>query len=419
MREHPLARAIGRWRFELYSRHISRNTGYGVVVYAGSVILVRSRIRYVPEQIDLDLNEPDLGHPRGTEIIEKHYRQSERHRPEHNRGNPAFVCITHLGSTNPGLYIKKIRGLWWAVHYESGECPPIRLPAPMSEEHKRQREYWARAGEDAGWHVEVEKRLDTGTQPDALIYGPVATGVEVQLSSMTAAHAVGRTRKAQRAGVTDLWFTASDIATVGGKYRPLWAHRVPTVGAVRMPWDVLPPRRSATATGLRKIHPARCTVSEFGRCPYHRGRGPSHCGGWHPQPQPWPGLTVDDVAGQFPAGQIVALTFEGYQRHDDVFLIPGTEVAMYEELTGLRARLAYLDADTESGGVPGPVECRSPQPAALSRFGQSPAAWAAPPRPGVCVTPGCDRPARLYPGGWRCKQCLPLPFASEYLGKLP
>jgi hypothetical protein len=145
----------------------------------------------------------------------------------------------------------------------------------MSDEYDRQTEYWARAAQDAGWHVEVEKRLDTGTRPDALIYGTVLTGIEVRLSRETAASAVARTRNAQRAGVTDIWFTASDIQTIGGTYRPLWAHRVPTVGAVRIPWDVLPRRRSATATGLRQIRPTRCTVTEFDRCPYYPGRGPS------------------------------------------------------------------------------------------------------------------------------------------------
>jgi hypothetical protein len=270
----------------------------------------------------------------------------------------------------------------------------------MSDEHKRQTEYWARAATDFGWPVEVEKR--PGTRPDALIYGTVLTGVEVRLSRESAASAVARTHNARRAGVTDLWFTASDIQTIGGRYRPLWAHRVPTVGSVRIPWNELPRRRSATATGLRNVRRAWCTVTEFDRCPYYPGRGPSHCGEPHPKPEPLRGLTVDDVAGQFPAGEIVALIFDGYQRRDDVFLVRRADVATYEELTGRPALLAFK------------TDAR-----AATRFGASPAAWLPPQPAGTCLAPGCDRPARLYAGGWRCDQHLALPHQSEHLGKLP
>jgi hypothetical protein len=382
---------------------------------------LRSRILYVPEQIELDLSEAELGHPRGQQIIEEHYREGERRRPNYSRSNPAFVCVAHLGGTNPGLFIKRIRGQWWAVHYESGECPSQREPARMSDEHKRQTEYWARAAQDAGWQVELERRLDTGTRPDALIYGPILTGVEVQLSSLTARRAVRRTRKAQRAGVSDVWFTASDIQTIGRNLRPMWAYQVPTVGAIHLPWDVMPPRRSATATGLRRIKGLRCTTVHFDRCPYYAGRGPSHCGRYHPKPEPWPRLTVDDVAGKFPAGEIVALVLDGYQHRNDVFLVGRADVRTWEELTGRPAR--FYSAPDDNGVRPyslvGEVECSNRQPAGTNLRGESPSAWTTHRRDGPCSTPGCRRPARLYAGGWRCPRHLPLPFRSEFLGKLP
>jgi hypothetical protein len=162
----------------------------------------------------------------------------------------------------------------------------------------------------------------------------------------------------------------------------------------------MPKARSATATGLRKIRKTHCSVIEFDRCPYYPGRGPSHCGKFHPKPEPWPGLTIDDVASQFPAGEIVALPFDGYQRRDDVFLVGRPDIAIYEELTGQPARI----------GV---------QPVPAPRFGESPSAWLAPRHAGTCLTPGCISPARLYAGGWRCDEHRPLPPTSEYLGKLP
>jgi hypothetical protein len=165
---------------------------------------VRRKIRYVPGNIVLDLSEPDLGCPDGLDILQHHYRQGARRDLGFTEANPAFVCLTHKGGTNPGLFLQKRGGRWWAIHYESGECSSHRLPAPMSDEHKRQTEYWARAAEDAGWRVELEHALATGTRPDALIHGPVMTGIEVQRSAMTAARAVARTGKAASAGVTDV-----------------------------------------------------------------------------------------------------------------------------------------------------------------------------------------------------------------------
>jgi hypothetical protein len=96
--------------------------------------------------------------------------------------HPAFTCERHQDGSNPGLFLKKIGGQWRAVHYEASTCEAIRLPAPMSDEHKRQAEYWARAAEDAGYRAEAERSLSTGTRPDVLIHGPVETGIEVQRS---------------------------------------------------------------------------------------------------------------------------------------------------------------------------------------------------------------------------------------------
>lgn len=169
---------------------------------------MRSIVRYVPEGVLLDLAKADLGHPDGHAILERHHRQSARSHPEFDRGSPAFVCARHEGGTSPGLYVRKVRGQWWAAHYEKGTCDRFANPAPMSEEHRRQVDYWVRAAEDAGYAVETESALKTGTRPDALIRGPVLTGVEVQLSGMTRRGAVERSRRAALAGVSDVWFTS-------------------------------------------------------------------------------------------------------------------------------------------------------------------------------------------------------------------
>ncbi|MDQ2877210.1 MAG: hypothetical protein M3Y33_21335 [Actinomycetota bacterium] len=314
----------------------------------------------MPEAILLDLSEPDLGHPDGQVILERHHRQSSRSHPEFNGGNPAFVCARHEGGTNPGLHIKKFRGQWHAAHYEKGTCTRFASPAPMSEEHRRQVDYWVRAAEDAGWPVETEAVLKTRTRPDALIRGPVPTGIEVQLSGMTRQGAVERTRRVALAGVSDVWFTSN-------KTEPRWAFRVPTVSENTLDWARPPPRRAATATGLRTIKPARCTFLNFDRCP---ASGKRLCGAYHPLARPLAGLTVDDVAARYPAGDLVALrssqivrrSFRTF-RQDDVYIVPAACQAVYEDLTGTRTVVSFRpEAEDRPPRQPsGAQECKNLQ----------------------------------------------------------
>ena len=86
---------------------------------------MRNTIRYVPGSIELHLDEDDLGHPDGLDILQHHYRQSTRRELGFNGANPAFVCLTHEGGTNPGLFLRKIGGQWWAIHYAKGAVSPI------------------------------------------------------------------------------------------------------------------------------------------------------------------------------------------------------------------------------------------------------------------------------------------------------
>jgi hypothetical protein len=331
---------------------------------------MRSAIRYVPGEIELDLAEPDLGHPDGRQILERHYRQSQQSRPAYSRDSPAFECMRHHQGTNPGLFLKKINGQWWAFHYDrSASCASLREPAPMSDEHKRQVDYWARAAEQAGWEVELQRKLDTGGRPDALIHGVVSTGVEVQRSGMTASAAMARAAKARQAKVLDVWFSTRTPP-------PSWAFRVPSVMEADVSWQALPPSRSATANGLRVIGAARCTPENFRRCPDSSSR---RCGKFHPKDEPWLHLTVDDVAAQAPAGEIVGMRFYR-SRRSDVFLVSRSSLTLYEELTGQRAALSAspIPETVPPGRPAGAVECQNVQPdrpalRGCSRCGENPA----------------------------------------------
>lgn len=326
----------------------------------------------MPDDIILDLSEPDLGHPDGLDILQRHYRQSDRPSMGFSKVRPAFVCLTHEGGTNPGLFLKKVDGEWWAVHYEVGNCRSHLLPAPMSDEHKRQTEYWARAAQDVGWRVELEHSLATGPRPDALIHGTVMVGVEVQRSSMTASHAAARTRKAAAADVTDVWYS-------GQAGSPRWTWRVPTVlprelgidaGKEDFAWNRLPPRRAVTAAGLRTLSVVKCAVGNIDRCPYGR----NWCGKYHPRPVPWAGLTVDDIAGRLPAKEIVPLRFwgvtmPGSRRRDAVFLVPPADFDRYEETTGWSGSVSFDPGaeDWPPRTPSGAAICRNEQPAGLPR----------------------------------------------------
>jgi hypothetical protein len=344
---------------------------------------MRAAIRYVPEAIELDLAEPDLGHPDGHQILERHYHQSNQPRPEFNRHRPAFVCLRHAAGTNPGLYLKKINGHWWAVHYESSSCDSIRVPAPMSDAHRRQVEYWARAAEDAGWRVELGARLAAGTRPDALIRGPVPTSIEIQRDAMTAPAAVARSRKAQLGEVLDVWFSSRTPA-------PKWTFRVPSVLELGLPWDVVPPRRTAAAAGLRVIEPVRCSQENFRRCPETQGR---QCQQHHPRERPWRNVLIDDVAARVPAGEIVPMRFRRSSRSHDVYLVPPSSLELYEELTGTEAGLSLGRDEPAAAAAPaaraaGHADCRSDQAGLLPavrcfRCGEAAAG------PGGVLCPGC------------------------------
>lgn len=393
---------------------------------------MKSLIRYVPGNVLIDLAAP-LG-PDARAIIERHYRDGSTPKSPYNRDNPAFICVLHEGGTSPGLFIKKIGGQWWAVHYESATGCRIRIPAPMSDEHKRQAEYWARAAEDAGYRAELECSLDTGTRTDVLIYGSVKTGIEVQCSPITARNAVSRTRKAAQASVTDVWYSGAAGATLA----PRWAWRVPTVLSRELgirgegqSWDITPPRRSVSAAGLRTIRAAKCKFGEFDRCP----EGRRHCGKYHPRPEWWGGLSVDDVAAMFPDQRIVPLRFWGVRmlgtRHREaVLLVPPASAALYTELTGRTGEVQFNPdrEDSQARRETTRTPCQNQQPGILGQPVSSCAVCGLPLNPvlaqaGESTHPACDpdglaaRWTATSPG--TCSVCLETFDAGQMIRQLP
>jgi hypothetical protein len=344
---------------------------------------MKDLIRYVPDDLVLDLAQPGYGHPRGEEIVTKWLRNC-------SRKNPVLMCEAHdspvwLQHRRVRLTLDETRV--WACHFDGRRCRPGG-PSGMSDEHRRQTDYVVRAAEAAGHQTAVEVRLEGGkVRPDAVLYGPSAVAVEVQRSGLTASSARARTKKAITAGMsTSLWFT-------DWKGSPPWFFRVPSVGMnPQLEWSSLPPARAATVTtGLRVITAARCRVPDFSRCPKTR-RAP--CGAWHPKHDPWLGMTVDDVAARAPIGEIVPVQFGR-----DVLLASPQSRRVYEEVTERPAQLSLREEPEHRDGT-GWVrsECAS-----TSRWSPPRPAWSyADPDP----EPAPPAPRPVYPVCTGCAQEL-------------
>ncbi len=259
---------------------------------------------------------------------------------------------------NP-LYLQERHGTLRAVH-EHGECCPPRIisSAGMSDEHKWQTDYLVRGFADNGVQVASEvlgkpARLSTGVIPDAIAYGNVTIGAEVQRSALAARSAVERTRKALAAGVHDIWF--SDRPQL-----PKWALRVPTVGMnlnYAGGWNGAPRRSATITTGVRLIEAVKCQAGNgyFDNCPVTKK---NFCGKPHAVARPRLGLAVDYITEMAPAGELTPLRFLG--RADSIYLVDRASLDLYEELTGYHVAPVFTPAVIPPAPITeafGPILC--------------------------------------------------------------
>lgn len=315
---------------------------------------MRDLVLHQPTGLLLDFAAPDFGGPAQSEIID-----GWRHRGRTLPGE--FVCCAHRDYERPWLYLQQRGGLLVAAHWPgSGLAGSHEIHHGVSDEHKRQVEYISRAGAAAGYEIATEVRLPTHVRPDAVIYGPITTGVEVQRSALTVAAAKARTTKARRAGVLPVWF--SDAA----RRDPLWMWHVPGVRMHEQAWDTLPRARSVTVvSGVRVIVPRRCRDIPHSMCAARR-RG---CSQYHPTHEPKLGVTVDDLAVLVPAGEITPIAYKTISGRRQVLLVSHDHRALYESMTGTTAELplplprqaAYagsrIDCTTAAAGGPAAVCC--------------------------------------------------------------
>lgn len=232
------------------------------------------------------------------------------------KADPTIIC----GGCGCPLYLRHNTaqdGLH-GVHHEQAGCRTleIRQTAPMSDEHKRECEYHALAGQAAGFDADMEVTTSRGTRVDVVVAN---AGFEIQRAGLNVDSAKKRTARSMASGIDIVsWFhdQPSD---------PVWYGKVPSYSTTVRTWDRMPPLRTVTAVGPRILIPRTCTVGNFEKCPEGRR---NWCGQRHPHFEPWVGLLVDDVVAGMAAGRIVAA-----QIGKRVQLLSATDLSRYEELT--------------------------------------------------------------------------------------
>lgn len=270
-----------------------------------------TRARYTPENREIELSDPSLA---DQELLKSL-------RGNIQRGQQTLLCLqSPEGQDSAEMYIRFRNGKYWAVHFPGGAHGPHAIGIE-SPEHKRQKDYWQRAAEVAGYQVSQEFYTGNKTKLDVAIHGPCQTGIEVQRSYIEPREVKSRSTKSYRAGWLPFWFYDSDRT-------PSWSHEVPALGCNRLPWSSLPRPRAATATGLSHFEAVRCEPGEFNRCFDGKKR---HCRDWHPKRRPWRGMTLDDVAERAPVGGVVPMMDQQGIAH----LVSPENLGFYQSLSGL------------------------------------------------------------------------------------
>lgn len=197
---------------------------------------------------------------------------------------PAAPILTCAGNGAPMYVWRHESGRYFARHYPGGN--PDRHQhriATMSDEHRRQAEYTARAATEGGCAALTEHSTGGGTRLDVAVFGDIQVGVEVQRSHLSRASAKTRAWKSYDAGWPTAWVTdrADD---------PDWAGHVPTG------------RLTTRGVWSERIPPSGTAKIIIGE--YRRQRDPTRRNGWRYERTPRT-ITLDELAVRMPAGEIV------------------------------------------------------------------------------------------------------------------
>jgi hypothetical protein len=282
---------------------------------------------YVPENREINL--ADLTEADYALIVALHEQRPPR-------GSRILLC-RRRGLADREMIIRLNPGSlneFHAAHYPGeGHDDGHPITRPETDEHKRQKEYWARAASDGGLTVSKEVRLLGAGTMDVVITGDglISTDIEVQHSTKDARLIKLRTTKYHAAGYLPVWFSDQ-------RHRPSYLAAVPGLNCDDQRWkEYVPARRTVWAIGLGHIRrELRCEVGAFeryeGRCPVTPRRRP--CGQIHPEVTVGKRALIDDVAAMIPLGELVPLRdFNG-----TVFMVEARDLSRYQEMTDGRGK---------------------------------------------------------------------------------
>ena len=266
-----------------------------------------------------------------------------------NTRSPRHQPVLWCGVCGGGIFIKHgivRKDELFGYHHHAGTCTETLVirKSTMSDEHKREAEYHARAAERAGHVADFEVVTAGHTRVDVVVDGRV--GFEIQRSALSKAAAVDRTTRSVRAGLgTVAWFTDRSTAPPWNGHVPGYRTLVPVSA-----WQALPLPGTVGAAGLRVVEAVRC--GSRGPC-LHRTW---NCNQFVPAIEPWAGLRVDDVVTGLAKNRIRPVRVDKY-----VQLMSTDSIALYEELTGVR--LGYDPGPLKAALPPSDrVECALPPP---------------------------------------------------------
>ena len=184
-----------------------------------------------------------------------------------NTRSPRHQPVLWCGTCGGGIYLKHgivRKDQLFGCHHHAGTCTETLVirKSTMSDEHKREAEYHARAAERAGHVADFEVVTAGHTRVDVVVDGRV--GFEIQRSAISKAAAIDRTARSVRAGLgTVAWFTDRSTS-------PAWTGHVPSYRTIipASAWRVLPQPGSVRAAGLQVVEAVRC--GSRGPCLHHK-----------------------------------------------------------------------------------------------------------------------------------------------------
>jgi hypothetical protein len=388
-------------------------------------------VYYAELGIELNLSEPDLGHPELPSLWEM--LRSDK-RPVPQRQLQCMECRASRPHCPEWMFLTERDGRRFASHYSRNIAD--HASSNESDQHKAFKERIANAAELGGHLVEVEDRADDGKRrTDVLVKGDgdLAIGWEVQLSYAGVESVRRRTQIARTAGITPSWMVVDATRE--------FINKVPWTLTPDMPWRQIRDGQALPIRGgVRKLQLHDCDWNNPLPCPV---KGGGRCGQRHPAWESIGGYRLDDLVRESAAGEFVQIIVPG-QRVTNRWWVRRTDRDLFAESAGglltegdvkqRRRKEEPLALDPQ----PVDPECRYGQdsgyrsaPAVIQDSGATVVTaatvpveprriTASPPlmrirKPGICYALAnrddphtyCLESARLYTCGWRCERHKP------------